>query len=249
MKEKNIEENNNKNLDNLEDNSTNNENMQFLPNKENYLKNDYFNDFYSDNKIFRDTKDLSPKLNLSRYKSKKLFGITFYNIGNIYVFGFINNSSEPLFCIDKMWYLHLLIFLIEIIFVFVGNHYLFNKLEYWKQLAFNILSFAFFIIYSALILLNPGIVITSQKGYMHTGYCKRCNIFFLPENQVYHCYDCEICVKKIDHHCSFLRKCITKKNFFIFVLMLVIFILLYLHVLLNLIFFVIDIYKRKKKKL
>ena len=249
MNENKVEDNNIKKINNFNDNSNNDENKQFLPNEDNYLKKDYFNDFYFNNTIMRNPKDLIPKLDLSRYKTKKLFRITFYKIGNIYVFGFINNSSDPLFCIDKMWYLHLLIFLIEIILVYVGNHYLFNKLEHWKQMIFNILSISFFFIYSALILINPGIVITSQKGYTHTGYCKRCNIYFLPENNVYHCFDCDICVKKIDHHCSFLRKCITKKNYVIFVLMLVFFVLIYIHLLINTVLFCIDFYKKKKKKL
>ena len=248
MNENNIEDNNKK-LDKLDENSNNNENKSFLPEKNNYLKKDYFNDFFPTDKVIRDPKELIPQLNLSRYKTKKLFGITFYKIGNLYVFGFINDSSEPLFCLDKMWYLHLLIFLTEFILVYVANHYLFNKLEYWKQMVLYILSISFFFIYSALISLNPGYVITSQKGYMHTGYCKRCNIYFLPENNLYHCFDCDICVKKLDHHCSFLRRCITKKNFVIFVLMLVTFLLLYMHLLLNTIFFVIDLYKKKKKKL
>ena len=249
MKEKNIEENNNKKLDNLEDNSNNDENMQFLQNKENYLKNDYFNNFFSDDKILRDTNDLSPKLNLSRYKTSKLFGITFYHIGNLYVFGFINGSTEPIFCLDKKWYFQLIVLFLEIFLAFVGNYYLFRKLELWKQLIYNLLLLLLSIIYNSLILLNPGIVITNQKGYNHTGYCKRCNVYFLPENNVFHCYDCDICVKKLDHHCSVVRKCITKKNLILFISMIVSFILLYVYSVFNLVFYLIGNYKNIKKKI
>ena len=232
------------NIENMEENDLI-ENSKYDEKK--YSEKDYLNNFY--NKDFIEQKELSPKLNLSRYKTSKLFGITFYHIGNTYAFGFINNSSEPLFCIDKSWYFHLIILIIVIILAFTGNHYLFSSLSAWKQITYNILLFLFFIIYGALILLNPGIVITSQKGYKHTGYCRRCNIFFLPEENVYHCYDCNICVKKLDHHCSVVRKCITNKNFILFILMIINFVLLYVFSLVNLIYFLVDYFNNRKKKI
>lgn len=193
-------------------------------------------------------KDIPVGINLSRYKTTKKFGITFYHIGNLYVFGFINEGSEPLFCIDNMWYIHLIIYFLIIAFIFSGNYFLFRKLELWKQMIYNILLFIFFIIYSALVLLNPGIIIKNQKGYRHTGYCRRCNIYFLPEENVYHCYDCNICVKKFDHHCSVVRKCITKKNFCLFISMIVNFVILYVYSLVILVFYLVGYYKEIKKK-
>ena len=84
------EENNELELGNLKDISNESENKQFISLKNNYSKNDYYNEYYlPNNKNIIDEKDLSPKLNLSRYKTSKLFGITFYHIGNLYVFGFI----------------------------------------------------------------------------------------------------------------------------------------------------------------
>ena len=237
---KNLEINDNMDNDNLDEKSKN-------ENEKKYSEKDYLNDI-NNNEIIEQN-DLSPKTYLSRYKSSKIFGITFYHIGNTYVFGFINNSLEPLFCIDKSWYFHLGILFIEIILAFTGNYYLFNKLEAWKQITYNILLFLFFKIYGALILLNPGIIIISQKGARHTGYCKRCNIFFIPENNLYHCYECDVCIKKIDHHCSVVRKCITSKNFFLFILMIINFVLLYVFTLVNLIYFCIDYYNKKKRKL
>ena len=229
------------------------ENKELLSLKNNNSKNKNSNNFnnlnnFNNNKEILDFKDIPIGLNLSRYKSKKIFGITFYHIGNIYAFGFINDSSEPLFCIDNMWYIQLIVYFLQIIIFFVGNHYLFRKLELWKQIIYNLLLFSFFLIYSALIFLNPGIVINNQKGYRYTGYCRICNVYYLPEEDVYHCDDCDVCVKRLDHHCSVVRKCITKKNFTLFILMIVNFVLIYVYCLFNLIYFFLRYYKKIKKK-
>ena len=205
------------------------------------------NNNYNNNRGILEFNDIPLGLNLSRYKSIKKFGITFYHIGNIYAFGFINENSEPSFCIDNSWYFQSFIYLVQIILVIIGN-ILFRKLELWKQIIYNLLLFIFFLIYTALITLNPGIVIQNKKGYKHTGHCRICNIYFLPEENVCHCYDCNICVKRFDHHCSVVRKCITKKNFILFISMIVMFVLLYVYSLVNIIYYFVDYYKKIKKK-
>ena len=247
--EETIEKNNIRKLHNF-DESLNDENKELLSQKNNNTNNIYSNNinYNNNNNSILDFKDIPEGLNLSRYKSKKLFGITFYRIGNIYAFGFINESLDPLFCIDYMWYFHLMIYFVLIILLFAGNYFLFRKLELWKQIIYNVLLFIFFLVYSALTFLNPGIVIRNQKGYKHIGYCRICNIYFLPEENVSHCYECNICVKRLDHHCSVVRKCITKKNMILFILMIVCFVLLYVYSLVHIIYFFVDYYKRIKKK-
>ena len=160
------------NINNLEaeeknKNNNENENKHLLSNPDRYRQNEYYKDLYKNNNNNNtfEQKDSSYHLDLSRYKSTKVFGITFYHVGNIYVFGFYKDSLDPLFCIDNMWYFHLIIYFIIIVLAFVGNIYLFGKLELWRQIIYNILLFSFFIAYSILILLNPGIIIKSQKGY------------------------------------------------------------------------------------
>ena len=227
------------------------ENKELLSLKNNNINNVYSNNYNNynnnNNRGIIDFNNIPLGLNLSRYKSIKKFGITFYHIGNIYAFGFINESSEPLFCIDNSWYFQSFIYFAQIILVIIGN-LLFRKLELWKQIIYNLLLFIFFLIYTALIILNPGIVIKNQKGYKHTGHCRICNIFFLPEENVSHCYDCNICVKRFDHHCSVVRKCITKKNFILFISMIVMFVLLYVYSLVNCIYYFVNYYKKIKKK-
>ena len=186
--------------------------------------------------------------NLSRYKTTKKFGITFYHIGKLYCFGFFKNSEDPIFCIETKFYFHSIIYSILLAVFYFGNHYLFSKLERWKQVTFNLLLLLFFLIYTALITLNPGLVLKSKKGARHTGYCTKCNIYFLPEDIVYHCYECGVCVKRYDHHCGVVRKCITKKNFIFFILMIVSFLVIYVYFIVNLVLYLIEYYNNKKKK-
>ena len=186
---------------------------------------------------------------LSKFKSKRLFGITFYQIGNFYSFDLINNSLYPLFCINKSFYYNLIIYIVEILVYFVGNNFLYNKLEKWKQITFNILLITFFIFYSILILINPGIVIRSKKGEKGDIYCNICNIYYLPEENIKHCKECNICVRNIDHHCQVVNRCITKRNLIIFFFMVTNFIVVYGSSVVQIIIICIDYYKKKIKKI
>ena len=224
----------------------NSENNKFLSLKINGDKNFNSNEIKNENnKNINTLKEKEQFSNLLRYKKTKLFGINFYHIGNTYAFGFINGFSEPLFCIDNMWYLHLIIYIIELIIYIVGNRYLYQKIEHWKEFIFNILLTTFFIFYSLLIFLNPGIIIRYKNSNNYNVYCGKCNIYYNQEENIDHCSECDICVKKIDHHCHIIRKCITKKNIIIFILMVSNFILLYLFSLFNFIIYIIHYFSGK----
>ena len=220
-------------------NSENNKflSLKFVDNK-NEIKSE-------NNKYANITKENEQLSNVLRHKTTKYFGIKFYHVGYTYVFGFINGFSEPLFCIDNKWYFHSIIYVIELIIYIVGNRYLYRKIEHWKQIIFNILLMTFFIFYSLLILLNPGIIITYKKCNKYNGYCEKCNIYYNHEENIEHCSECDICIKKIDHHCHVIRKCITKKNIIIFILMVSNFMILYLFSLINFIIYIIHYFSGK----
>ena len=195
-------------------------------------------------------KYISYTFDKTKYIKTKIFGINFYHIGNILFFGFINDNSEPLFCIDKLWYCHFIIYLIEFLIYYFANKYLYSQIELWKQYIFNILLFLFFIVYTSLILINPGIVIKSEipSDKKNTIYCRKCHLYCLMDRGTQHCYDCNVCVQKLDHHCTVVRRCITSKNFLLFVAMIALFVLIYIFFLICLIFYLIGSFKRIKHK-
>ena len=205
----------------------------------------------SNNKNNHNNKNISYIFDHTKFKKTRLFGINFYHIGNLYVFGFTSDNSEPLFCIDNKWYFHLIIYSIEFLIYFLCNRYLYSNVEPWKEKTFNIILIVFFFIYTALITINPGIIIKSEKPKdknQDTLYCRRCQIQIIMDRDTQHCYDCDICVKKLDHHCSVVRRCITRKNFLLFIGMIAAFIILYIFSLINLVLYLLGNYKRLKNK-
>ena len=194
-------------------------------------------------------KNISYSFEHSKYKTSKLFGINIYHVGNLYVFGFLNKNSEPLFCIDNGWYFQLIIYIVELLIFYFGNKYFFSKLETWKYMCFNILLFLFFLIYTALITINPGIVIKNEKREGNEGifFCRRCKIYTVMMRNTQHCYDCDVCVRKLDHHCTVVRRCITNRNFWLFVGMIAAFILIYVFSLVNIIIYAVGSFRKFKK--
>ena len=49
-------------------------------------------------------------------------------------------------------------------------------------------------------------------------YCDECRIIQPPNWDIRHCYDCGVCIERLDHHCPWMGKCIGKKNMVWFIL-------------------------------
>lgn len=47
-------------------------------------------------------------------------------------------------------------------------------------------------------------------------YCENCHIICLPQLNIEHCDECNICIENYDHHCFWTGKCIGKNNKFAF---------------------------------
>ena len=48
--------------------------------------------------------------------------------------------------------------------------------------------------------------------------CEICNIIINRKDEIDHCDECGICLKKYDHHCYWTGKCIAKNNMWAFTL-------------------------------
>ena len=66
------------------------------------------------------------------------------------------------------------------------------------------------------------------------------------ERKTTHCYDCDICIEKHDHHCPWTGKCIGDKNIISYYIFVVSIFLLFIHF--GIVFAFIDKEQLFKKK-
>ena len=43
-------------------------------------------------------------------------------------------------------------------------------------------------------------------------YCETCSIYQPEKLNIRHCYECDVCIQGLDHHCPWMGKCIGAKN-------------------------------------
>ena len=153
---------------------------------------------------------------------KKYF---YKKLGNTYSF-FGDKYGNPIIIIGPHWYLYIsvtifftLCFLLEMIYI---GKYISTIL---KVVGF-IIYFTFLFSYSYTALINPGYKkydmnsITGEQRNKFS-YCQICKMYINNEKKTRHCYYCNICIERHDHHCPWTGKCIGEKNlisFFIFVI-------------------------------
>ena len=67
-------------------------------------------------------------------------------------------------------------------------------------------------------LVNPGIIYSDKKNKEKI-YCNDCKFLYPSSNiKMEHCYVCNICICKLDHHCDVIGKCVGKYNTYLFLL-------------------------------
>ena len=165
------------------------------------------------------------------YKQKKKRGtIKTTRKGNMIMMCY-NSNGEPLIVIGPHWPFTICMMLFINTFTFLYFHFLKN---YLHNIIKNIgLGIAFIQIasYILIFLLNPGI---PQKELWIENYfknrnnkdeidsyriCNICKIVRRNSDNTHHCDECNICIKGVENHCSWISKCISKKNkkiFFVF---------------------------------
>ena len=104
-------------------------------------------------------------------------------------------------------------FIIYIIF-YILLIFLFNDINY-QIICPIIISL---LLFNSLILLikNPGYIYKSiDYSHINVYYCQNCSI--VVERGMYtHCYTCNCCCWKLDHHCGVVGTCISRKNIIFF---------------------------------
>ena len=70
-----------------------------------------------------------------------------------------------------------------------------------------------------LFIINPGIIYSDNNSNNNEPklYCSSCKFLYPSSNKkMEHCYTCNVCVCKYDHHCGVVGKCVGKYNIFLF---------------------------------
>ena len=101
------------------------------------------------------------------------------------------------------------------------SRFIISHIDGLTKFIFHTLYFIFLFSLSITAVINPGI--PERKYYLNNytnerqySKCKKCNIIVLNELKIGHCIDCDICIQKYDHHCTWAGKCIGKKNVIFF---------------------------------
>lgn len=94
---------------------------------------------------------------------------------------------------------------------------LFHILSYPLICVFLILMLIMLFFYFVTFLKNPGVLGQRNKGDEEGNVEYGCNICFTPSDiDADHCYDCDVCVEELDHHCVWTGKCVGKGNIIVF---------------------------------
>ena len=182
---------------------------QEINNSDTLFGNNYFNYFMKSKLLNKDT---------SRKRPQKL--------GNLYSYLFIRN--QPLFTIGTKKLNLVLIYQFFLHFSFIFIHFrIIHGVFPYMQYLLTIFYVMNFLNHMYLFLLNPGIpspdsfskiaiknIQKEDRKYFKV--CEICNIIVDNYDDVRHCTECNICIKKLDHHCYWTGKCIAKNNYFTF---------------------------------
>ena len=219
--ETNIETNlNNENNENkiTHEKSESNENIQ-LVSSNNKNNNENNNEISSSEDIIPNYPQNTVKGTLTSPKPYYFYR----KLGKTFTF-FANKDGSPYIVIGPHWTMYVCFCSI------MTTVYMFFLIHYWNYMNFlfklaGIISFStYFISYTYIFLINPGIPKYDENAILGKprekfGFCKRCGIWRNLDKNVYHCFDCDICIEGYDHHCPWTGKCVAKNNvnaFYIF---------------------------------
>ena len=219
----NLNNENQKNKIHLEKPETN-ENLQLVSNNKNnnnFTQNE--NDIEYDNQITTNEEDQNYQrkgylTSLKPYYCYKKLGKTFTFFGD--------KDGSPFIVIGPHWSMYVCFCSL------MTAGYLFFLIHFWNYMNIlfklsGLISFlTYFVSYTYIFLGNPGIpkydenAILGKPREKHA-LCRKCGIWRNLDKNVYHCFDCDICVEGFDHHCPWTGKCVAKNNvnaFYVFLI-------------------------------
>ena len=165
-----------------------------------------------------------------------------------------NSNGEPLIVIGPHWPFTICVMIFIDAIIFFYFHFLKNLLYYTVYKIGLYISFAQILSYVLIFILNPGI---PQKELWIENYfknrnstsisddgdsyriCNICKIVRRNKDNTQHCEECNICIKGVEHHCSWISKCISSKNkrlYFVFLISTFLLLLYFILALVSLIF-------------
>ena len=215
----NVSENNE--IKTINEKSESNENIQLVSkNNKNYAENERDNEIQiSTNEERGDYNNDTNKGILTSQKPNYFY----LKLGNTYTF-FGDKDGSPYIVIGPHWSMYAWFCpILSTIYIFFFIHY-WNYLNFLFKLSGLISFLTYFISYTYIFLSNPGIPKYDENAILGKprekySFCKRCGIWKNMDKNVYHCFDCDICIEGYDHHCPWTGKCVAKNNvnaFYIF---------------------------------
>ena len=158
----------------------------------------------------------------SSFKNKKGILSTrrsnyFYlKLGNTYAF-LGNKDGVPLIVIGPHWHMYAwFCSIMTLAYLYFLIHF-WNYMNIFFKIAGLISFLTYFISYTYIFLINPGIPKYDENAILGKprekySFCNICGIWTSLDKNTNHCYDCNICVEGFDHHCPWTGKCIAKNN-------------------------------------
>ena len=161
-------------------------------------------------------------LNYPEYKLFKIKGVLFCRIGNLLTFNFDkNNNFAPKMSIGPHYFMTIFLNLLILSLGYVLYIFVIKVLNIW--VSFGYFFFVVIVLYflDRTALLNAEIVMNKNMGIDNYLYCDRCKVYYNPKDKVQHCSLCKVCIKRLDHHCVWVGKCVGKNNIKSFFVMII----------------------------
>ena len=138
----------------------------------------------------------------------------------------IKKSSKNIICVFFFQIITFIIFFSST-FIIIFYKYNNNNFSYFFFYGYIALISIFFLLYSILLLRDPGVIeknsLDEVKNLLNkntdlTKYCYKC--FIKKTRYSKHCIVCDRCYDRFDHHCYWINKCVAKQNYNVFLIFL-----------------------------